>query len=385
MEVKRYDAVDLKPSHTTPEGFVFGEAIASRVGVFPYRNADGTTRWELRPPEEVFHPDSLASLARKPLTNMHPDAPVGPANAKFHMIGLLGEQVTEDQAGGFVRVTYTLTHKDGIDAARSGRKALSPGYSVTIDHTPGTFNGQHYDAVQRNIRYNHVALVDIPRQAGLTLRLDANDAIQMDPSDGVTTAPNQRADNRSNTMVKLTLGRVSYEVEEGLASQVTSLLDRQDALEQQLSKVTADKLHVDEQLGTLQGERDAQKVRADKAEEALAQRQDFAPSEQQMQAWYQERQRVEAVAKSFKLDSAGKTNAQLKAAVVDAYLGNTDQRTDAIVDGAFSVLAKTLENATQNNQDTASALLNANGGGSAYKTRMDAAEKAYMQQLKGGA
>lgn len=37
---------------------------------------------------------------------------------------------------------------------------LSSGYAYTADMTPGTWNGEHYDGVMRNIHGNHVALVD---------------------------------------------------------------------------------------------------------------------------------------------------------------------------------------------------------------------------------
>ena len=39
-----------------------------------------------------------------------------------------------------------------------GLKELSLGYNLTLDETPGEWNGQHYDAIQRDIRINHLAL-----------------------------------------------------------------------------------------------------------------------------------------------------------------------------------------------------------------------------------
>jgi uncharacterized protein len=54
------------------------------------------------------------------------------------------------------------------------------GYEVREDHTPGTWNGQAYDLVQRDIRYNHVAL--LPPGSGragreCALRLDSTAAV----------------------------------------------------------------------------------------------------------------------------------------------------------------------------------------------------------------
>lgn len=54
---------------------------------------------------------------------------------------------------------------------RSGLRELSLGYSLDLDETPGVWNGQPYDAIQRNIRINHLALVEKAR-AGEQARLN---------------------------------------------------------------------------------------------------------------------------------------------------------------------------------------------------------------------
>ena len=41
----------------------------------------------------------------------------------------------------------------------AGLKELSLGYNLDLDETPGEWEGQPYDAVQRNIVINHLALV----------------------------------------------------------------------------------------------------------------------------------------------------------------------------------------------------------------------------------
>lgn len=45
--------------------------ILTRVGIFEYQNPDGTIRRELRLPEEVFAPESLASYKGKPVILTH--------------------------------------------------------------------------------------------------------------------------------------------------------------------------------------------------------------------------------------------------------------------------------------------------------------------------
>lgn len=53
----RYDSLDAgrwmtSPFTKTPEGFLTGRAIVTNVGVFAYRNKDGTIIRELRPPKK---------------------------------------------------------------------------------------------------------------------------------------------------------------------------------------------------------------------------------------------------------------------------------------------------------------------------------------------
>lgn len=60
---------------------------------------------------------------------------------------------------------------DTDEMKRCGYKELSLGYNLDLDETPGEWNGQHYDAIQRNIVVNHLALVQEAR-AGDQARLN---------------------------------------------------------------------------------------------------------------------------------------------------------------------------------------------------------------------
>jgi hypothetical protein len=60
-----------------------------------------------------------------------------------------------------------------IDA---GKRELSCGYRCTYDWTPGVWNGEAYDCVQRNIRGNHLALVKNGRMGPEVAVLDHSDA-----------------------------------------------------------------------------------------------------------------------------------------------------------------------------------------------------------------
>ena len=161
----RYDRAPIKATRT-PEGFVQDSPVLSRVGVFEYRQPDGSIRKEYRPAEEVFHADHLASINIKPITDEYHGRITGD-NARGKTIGSTtspGRQDGDNLVGDIV--IY-----DG--AATDGKRELSLGYELELDETPGEFNGIRYDAVQRKLRVNHLALVKKGRAGNARLNLDA--------------------------------------------------------------------------------------------------------------------------------------------------------------------------------------------------------------------
>lgn len=62
-------------------------------------------------------------------------------------------------------------------------RELSCGYTLTLDETPGTTpEGEHYDAIQRNIRYNHLAVVPRARAGSLArLNIDGEQVVGDEP------------------------------------------------------------------------------------------------------------------------------------------------------------------------------------------------------------
>ncbi|HEY3817319.1 MAG TPA: DUF2213 domain-containing protein [Polyangiaceae bacterium] len=181
--VQRYDLAggSVGAHRRTPQGGLIADARLTRTGVFKYVQPDGTTRRELRHPDDVFHPDSLASLAHAPVTIDHPEV-VTPNNWKDVAVGHVAG--TPKQDGKYVTAPIRIHDRDAIDDAEKGKlQELSCGYSCKLDRTPGTYDGEAYDAVQRTIRYNHVA-AGPPGwgRAGpeVRMRFDASSAVSLD-------------------------------------------------------------------------------------------------------------------------------------------------------------------------------------------------------------
>jgi hypothetical protein len=182
-QVKRFDSGSMQPPVKLANGWMRADAWLTRVGVFTYLRADGSTYRELRPPEEVFRSDSLETLRQVPLTLDHPsegDGMLTAENAKQYTVGNVGYGY-QDYDGYYVQGPVLITDKAAVDAVEKGKTEVSCAYTADMDETPGEWMGQTYDAVQRNIKYNHVAIVDEGRAgSSVRIKLDAKDAIQIE-------------------------------------------------------------------------------------------------------------------------------------------------------------------------------------------------------------
>lgn len=157
MKVNRSDALGrLDAKKQLGDGSGRYSARLTRTGILEYPQADGSVVYELRPAEEVFNQESLDSLRAVTVTLGHP-ATINADNWRDYAVGHVGDNVHEDG----IYVASDLIVKDPRALAGVDNKdlvELSCGYTVDLDFSPGEYEGQKYDAIQRNIRYNHVGI-----------------------------------------------------------------------------------------------------------------------------------------------------------------------------------------------------------------------------------
>ena len=115
-----------------------------------------------RPGEELADPECIESFRLLPFINEHTmlgseDEGMTPPERKG-VEGMIGEDVYYDAP--YLRGTLRIVSESLKNALAGGKVELSPGYRCVYEMTPGVFNGQRYDAIQRKIRGNHLALVD---------------------------------------------------------------------------------------------------------------------------------------------------------------------------------------------------------------------------------
>ena len=165
--VQRLDSIRLDNSYFTEEGYFLDKPIVTSVGIFEYTNPDGSTRRELRLPEHVFRPESLATYKGKPVIVTHSAGRVDKSNVSHEQIGTMLSEGIPD--GDDVRCEIIIHDID--EAKHSQLRELSLGYDLVLDETPGEWKGQPYDAIQTEITINHLALVRDAR-AGEQARLN---------------------------------------------------------------------------------------------------------------------------------------------------------------------------------------------------------------------
>jgi len=253
MRAKRLDinAVKFGKAEKRPNGFLHVPIRATRTGVFKYVMSDGSIRRELRLPEEVFKEESMATLSNVSITDDHPKGMVNAKNAKRLSIGFTGDTPIKDK--NFLAIKGVITDEKAIqEIDEKGSQEVSCGYTAELEETSGVWEGETYDAIQRNIEYNHLALVDQGR-AGPEARLilDSQDAVLYNESISI-----QRGDS-----MKVKIGDKEFEVSDEAGKAINDMMKKHD---EEMSKLKASKDACAEEKDKAEGKADSLKKDLDK-------------------------------------------------------------------------------------------------------------------------
>lgn len=328
----------------TDEGFLKVPARISRTGIQEYLAIEmGLTDRDpndiirvYRPEEEVFSDESLSSFANKPVTNNHPPELVTSANARQYSVGMSGPEVTRD--GMFVATVLHVTDQASIDDIESGKAELSNGYLSDIDWTEGvTPDGEQYDAVQRNIKGNHIAIVERGR-AGTACRL----------------ADNLPTNGDEVTMAKITIDGVDFEVSDQAAQAVGKLQKSLTDAEKESQKKA-------EELQAKEDEMEEKAKEAKKTEDSLQAKVDDAvskiPTAETMDKMVADRSALVASVLKVapEVQWEGKDAATLRKEVVMLKRPNVqmDSVSDDYIQASFDMLVDSIEANPQQELDDA--------------------------------
>lgn len=328
------DKASLAGTRKTSDGYLVAEVRTARTGIQEYAGFEvGVSDKEIvrvyRPEDQVFHKDSMGSYAHRPVTNDHPPVSVTADTWKDFSVGQIGDEVARD--GDYVRIPLIVMDASAIKDIEDGKRELSAGYTCDLAFEPGvTPDGEQYDAVQKNIKINHVAIVQHGR-AGSKARIG-------DSAKTWGVRPFTCTDEKENPMPKelttMVVGDKAIEVvdkdapvleafKKTVADERATLVATHDAAIADLNKQLAAR---DAKIAELE----AQVMDESALDAAVTERADLIA-------------KATAIVPGFKAD--GLSNADIRKEVVVKKLGDSmKDKPESYVEARFDILAEDLKN-----------------------------------------
>lgn len=343
--VQRYDSVPIRDYHFDDQtGFlyVYRVPIAGAM-VQKYVKSDGSEEMEAKLPEEILSDATVSSANSKPVTDGHHGL-VTKDNSHDLLKGFTASNGHVE--GNMLYNDITITDPNLISQIKSGdKRELSIGFETQMDPTSGTYNGTKYDAVQRNIRINHVAVVPKGR-AGHEVRLigDSAEAVEQ-------VEPSEEKGNQMETRVVRADGQ-NITVAADDVEKITKLDADNSAKAKQIADLDAQIKKLQAEKAQLQGDADEANEKANAAQAKVDSLEDDKKKLQKQVDQlkgdaFDERLELIDQVKSFIGDSDydyhGKSVRDMKIDAVKAIRGDsidfTDKQ-DAYVQAAFDMLEK---------------------------------------------
>jgi hypothetical protein len=309
------------------------DAYLTRTGIFVYHfdPEDGLgfrEIRELRPAEEVFADDSLETLRAVTVVQGHP-ANIDSENWKTHAVGHVGDDVRKSDDGKFVAGSLVIKDRSTLEALDRGELGeLSCGYQVELEWSPGEYEGERYDAVQRSIRYNHVGIGDAQGwgRAGHEVRI--RDAYSEDMSIKLDTA----------TRIDAPAGAPNANTDaDNLRKDLEVVRGERDSARGEVKKEK-------ERADKAEGERDSLKTKLD----AASANSDQATIDARVAARIELQDSARSVlGKDFVFQ--GKSDREIRVAVITKHDPKFDatEKTDAYLEGAYLYASKTVQDEQQ--------------------------------------
>jgi len=263
------DRLTIDRSHRTKDGYLRIVAKAARSGIQQYQGCEVDPEGKhfakdqavnvYRPPEEVFDSQAVASFVGRPITDDHPTVAVNAGNWRDYSRGVVGGAVKD---GEWIRFDLALMDAELIGKVDGGKRELSAGYGCELTIEDGTApDGTAYQAVQRSIRGNHVAVVDKARAGpeasisdggnklfeccdAATVILNAVDAVEEKPVTKKIMIDGLQVDLSDASAVETAIGK--------LQSQFGDATKAKETAETQVATLTTDKATLEAKVTTLE-------------------------------------------------------------------------------------------------------------------------------------
>jgi hypothetical protein len=370
----RFDVGTFSKAKRTKQGYLKADAYLTRTGIFEYIQ-DNKIIKELRPPEEVFKEDSIDTLRSSPATEDHPPKFLDVKNTSGLTVGYVSEEINKQDI--YLKALLTVTDEKTIQKIDNKEKTqISCGYTCEIDKTPGTYNGERYDQIQRNIEYNHVAIVSRGRAGSeVAIKMDSAEefpfAYMRTDSEDKTDLKSKEGENKN--MVKIKIDSIEFDnVDATLAKTIQEKIDSLKNKENQFQE--------------LQGKFVALESENKKVKEDLQKEKESKIDRAEILKQAKERIDIESFAKevSDKIDTSDRvSDIELKKSILihmDSSLQDElKDKSEPFVEGVFQTKKKYYDSNKDSNHVTKDNLLNKNQPRkdymSQYQSRMINASK----------
>jgi hypothetical protein len=173
---------DTRKIYTDSDGNMRCPVVIAKTGVLEYtylddKDAEVTVR-EAKLPEELLTKQVIFSAEGKAVTREHPSEMVDSTNFfKYQKGTFINPKIVGDEIHGEV-VIYDKVLQEEIKGKE--RYQISPGFWSSTEFQPGTLDGKTYDAAQRDIEINHIAIVKEGRAGNaVRVKLDSKEVQDM--------------------------------------------------------------------------------------------------------------------------------------------------------------------------------------------------------------
>ena len=247
-----YDSVPIRDAKIDDQtGFLYVRRVPiAQAMVQSYYKADGTETKEAKLPKYILSDSTVASANEKPVTNDHPGVLVTKSNSREYMRGFTTSNAHVE--GNVLYNDVAITDADLIKAIQNGKKELSIGFETEVVPETGEYNGVKYDHVQKNIKINHLAVVQRGR-AGHNVRLVGDSAENVAPSDSPKKGKSMetkvvRVDGQDITVAAEDVSKVTKldADNSAKAKQIAELKAQQKALQDKIDKLEGNSKSADE-------------------------------------------------------------------------------------------------------------------------------------------
>jgi hypothetical protein len=375
IEVLQYDMlmapnIKLSPERDKDFGFLKVDITAAVPGVMEYKTKEGRIIKQLLPPETLFDQKSYQTLEDKPLTEEHPKKANGSLltskDTTKHQKGHVKQGIR--QIGDELVCPVQINDENLINRVLNKEKfEASPGYICVLEEAPSgsMWNGQPYDYIQKQRRYNHLAIVQNAR-GGPRVRVNIDGEEEecgtIGYMDSVDLTILKQKGVLSMDKLSINLDGVSVEMEKTSAQLVQQLFDKKD---EAMRKAAEDMKEMQEKYEDMSKKYDVFKGTADQYKSDM---EDMKKKMSDMEEKHkkdmvsvkkdamsdsaiEERLSILELGKRHieNFDSKGKSNIEIKREILSAKRpckeGETSvfaNASEGYIDGAFTVLKDSL-------------------------------------------